>query len=104
MPNWELKISQCIKKVADKQEKCVKQMNRKQLIKLFKEYGIKKTYMYVYIYIYIHTCGGIILEEALDLSIYRLLTMMSNGTAFPCTNNEIYPYDQFTVIVNLLEN
>ena len=29
-------------------------MNRKQLIKMFKEYGIKKTYIYIYIYIYIY--------------------------------------------------
>ena len=54
MPNRELKISRDIKMLADQQEKCVKQMNRKHLNKMFKEYGIKKAYIYMYIYIYIY--------------------------------------------------
>ena len=44
MPNRELKISHYIRIIVDKQEKCVKQMDRKQLNKVFKDYGIKKTY------------------------------------------------------------
>jgi hypothetical protein len=31
-------------------------------------------------------------------------SLHSNDTAFPNTNNELYPYDQFTVIVNILGN
>jgi len=31
-------------------------------------------------------------------------SLHSNDKAFPNTNNEFYPYDQFTVILNILEN